>query len=68
MQRFTILILGVFAFCLLLCSTADAGPIRNFLQRFRRELAAERKIELKRRHAADNRAPSTCPGGVCEVQ
>jgi hypothetical protein len=68
MKRLSILILGVFCFVLLLCSTADAGPIRKLIERFRRDRpAAEKKIDLKRRHAPDNREPSTCPNGICPI-
>jgi hypothetical protein len=66
MKRFTILVLGVFAFCLLCCSTSDAGPFRDWWHKRHPKPAIERKIELKRRHAVDNRVPS-CPGRTCPV-
>lgn len=68
MRRFTILALGVLAFCLLFCTSADAGPLRDWWQKRHPKPAVERKIDLKRRHATDNRAPSGCQGGTCPTK
>lgn len=65
MKRLTILILSIFAFCLL-CVSAEAG-IRHRERRVR----VERKVDVKKdvkRETPIRLIPSRCQGGKCGVK
>lgn len=75
MKRLTILILGVFAFCLYLSFSAAEADAGIFARRGCRggQCGASRpsaavKVEVKRRHAVDRKAPTGCPDGKCPLR